>query len=83
MPTLHPQILKKNGRAQFVILPYKEFRALQEMLEDAEDVLDLRRAREENAGQPTYTLEQVKLRLGLSPRRKPRRKPASRRRKGY
>ncbi len=67
---LHPQILKKNGRGQFVILPHEEFRALMELLEDAEDVLDLRRAREENAGKPTYTLEEVRIRLGLDRKRR-------------
>ncbi len=81
--TLHPQILKSNGRGRFVILSYKEFRAIQEMLEDAEDLRDLRAAREaDDPSEPSLSLEEVKLRLGLTPR-KPRRKPAHRRRNGH
>ena len=42
MLTLHPDILVKNGKKQFAVLPYEEFVALQERLADAEDLLDLR-----------------------------------------
>lgn len=34
MITLHPEILKKNGKKQFAVLPYEEFVALQEWLTD-------------------------------------------------
>jgi len=75
MITLHPQILKKNGREQFVILPYREFQAIQELLEDADDVLALEAARaEDDPRVPRSTLEEVQLRLGLGPPRKSRRK---------
>ncbi|HEX4413722.1 MAG TPA: hypothetical protein VH107_08840 [Lacipirellulaceae bacterium] len=42
---LHPEILTKNGKKEFAILPYEEFLALQERLADAEDVLELRKAK--------------------------------------
>jgi hypothetical protein len=80
MIKLHPQILKKNGQGEFVILSFKEFQAIQEMLEDADDLLALRQAREEDdPSAPGYTLEQVRVRLGLTKRRKARRKAAKRR----
>jgi hypothetical protein len=77
---LHPQILKKKGRGEFVILSYEEFRAIQELLEDADDLVALRQARkEDDPSVPGYTLEQVRMRLGLGRRAKTRRKAARRR----
>ena len=80
MIKLHPQILKKNGHGEFVILSFKEFQAIQEMLEDADDLLALRQAREEDdPSVPGYTLKQVRMRLGLSKPRRTRHKRAKRR----
>lgn len=77
MVQLRPQILKKNGRSEFVILTYREFQAIREMLEDAGDLMTLRRAREsDDPSAPGYTLEQVRVKLGLRSRPKPRRKVA-------
>jgi hypothetical protein len=42
---LHAEILKKNGKNEFAVLPYEEFIALQERLADAEDVLELRKSK--------------------------------------
>jgi len=80
MIKLHPQILKKKGRGEFVILSYEEFQAIQELLEDADDLAALRQARKnDNPSASGYTLEQVRMRLGLGGGRKPRRKAARRR----
>ena len=65
MLKLHPTFLRKNGRKVFAILPYKEFIALLELLQDADDLAVLQKAREKNAGKPGYSLEEAKLRLGL------------------
>jgi|CXWL01.1.fsa_nt_gi hypothetical protein len=65
MLELHPEFLKKNGQNEFVVLPYDEFVRLQELLEDAEDLLDLEKAREENAGQPGIPLKEVMKRFGM------------------
>ncbi|CAN5423838.1 hypothetical protein BH10ACI2_BH10ACI2_14570 [soil metagenome] len=62
---LHPEFLSANGKRQFAILPYEEFVAVQEFLEDMEDLRDLELARKENEGQPSYTLEEVKKELGI------------------
>ena len=61
---LHPRFLRKNGKDEFVVLPYDEFVALQELLSDAEDVLDLRRAKLEEGEAPTVSLAKVRERLG-------------------
>lgn len=65
MLELHPEFLKKNGRPEFVVLPYEEFVQLQECLEEAEDLLELRRARAENAGEPGISLADAKRQLGI------------------
>ena len=65
MLTLHADILKKNGRNEFVVLPYEEFVQLQALLEDARDVLALREAKAAEADAPTLTLETLKIELGL------------------
>ena len=62
---LHPEFLRKNGEPEFAVLPYSEYRALQEWLEDIEDILDLREARAEDAGQPNLTIEEVRKELGI------------------
>jgi hypothetical protein len=63
MLELHPEILRKNGRNEFVVLPYEEFVALRERLEDAEDVLELRSAKQAEADAPTTSLQDVKREL--------------------
>lgn len=65
MITLHPEFLTKEGRKEFVVLPYEEFIALQELLEDAEDVLDLRAAKQEEKDKPSIPIEDVKKELGM------------------
>lgn len=65
MMDVHPQFLEKNGEKEFVVLPYGEFRALEERLEDLEDLVALYRAREENHGQRSYSINEVREELGL------------------
>ena len=63
MIELHPEILKKNGKSGFVILPYEEFLVLQERLADAEDLMDLREAVRTEGDAPTISLEALKATL--------------------
>ncbi len=56
---LHPEFLTKNGVKQFAVLTYQEYVALQEWLEDAEDLLDLRTAQKEEANAPTISLSEM------------------------
>ena len=65
MITLHPEILKKNGKKEFVVLPYEEYVQLQELLADAEDLLELRQAKQEQGNDPTVSLAEVRKRFGL------------------
>jgi hypothetical protein len=65
MLKLHPEILKKNGKSEFVVLPYEEFLALQERLADAEDLLELRKAKRVEAKKKSIPLAEVKRELGI------------------
>lgn len=62
MIELHPEILEKNGKKEFVILTYEEFVAIQEALEDAEDLRDLRSAKLENADKAGIGIDEAKKR---------------------
>ena len=62
-PKLHPEILTKNGRKEFAVLPYEEFLALQEWLADVEDLLDLRAAKDEEHDSPTVSLAEIESQL--------------------
>ncbi|HEX8651789.1 MAG TPA: hypothetical protein VF708_13195 [Pyrinomonadaceae bacterium] len=62
-PDLHPEILTKNGRKEFAVLPYEEFIALQEWLADVEDLLDLRAAKDEENDAPTVSLADIESRM--------------------
>jgi len=60
MLKLHPEILRKDGKEQFVVLPYEEFVELKERLEDAMDLLTLRAAiREDDPSEPGMSLEEA------------------------
>jgi predicted transcriptional regulator len=37
------QIIEKNGKPEWAIIPFKEYQKLQEALEDAEDIRDIER----------------------------------------
>ena len=62
---LHPEFLTADGKKQFAVLPYREFVAIQEWIEDTQDLHALRLAREENANEPSYTIEEVRKELGI------------------
>ena len=61
--TLHPDILVKNGKKQFAVLPYEEFVALQERLADAKDLLELRKAKRTEGKSRSIPLAEVKRQL--------------------
>lgn len=63
--TLHPQITRTDGKEQFVVLPYEEFLAIRERLEDAEDLLELLKGKAADTGEPSLSLEEVEKRLGI------------------
>jgi hypothetical protein len=63
--TLHAEILIKDGKKQFAVLPYEEFLAVQERLADAEDLLALRQAKRAERQKPSLSLPEVKRELGI------------------
>jgi hypothetical protein len=65
MLKLHPEILSKNGKKEFVVLPYDEFLALQERLSDAEDLMDLRKAKRSEGKKKGIPLAEAKRALGI------------------
>lgn len=65
MLTLHPEILSKNGKKQFAVLPYEEFVALQERLAQAEDLIELRKAKRTEGRKRSISLADAKRELDL------------------
>lgn len=65
MMTLHPEILVKDGKKQFAVLPYEEFVSLKERLEDMEDLLQLRKAKQAEGRKRAVPLARVKRQLRL------------------
>ncbi|MCP4402466.1 MAG: type II toxin-antitoxin system Phd/YefM family antitoxin [bacterium] len=66
MMTLHPNILERDGQKAFVVLPYEEFVKVQEVLEDYEDLVTLRHAKDREGHAPTVSLHDAKQLLGIS-----------------
>ncbi len=64
MIELHPQIIEKDGKEEFAVLPYEEFVRVQEELEDYEDLRQLREAKEADKEAPAITLADLKKQLG-------------------
>ncbi len=62
---LHPEIWQR-GDKRFVMLPYEEFIALQEALEDIRDLHLLKSARAEDDNSPGTPLSSVLKEVGLS-----------------
>jgi hypothetical protein len=65
MIELHPEIVEKDGKKEFVILKYEEFLAIQQALADAEDLVALRAAKREEHDTPNIPLDQVVEELEL------------------
>ena len=59
---LHPQIIEKEGINEFVVLPYKEYLVLTELIHDYED---LRATKEQSKGDKSITLNKAISELGL------------------
>jgi PHD/YefM family antitoxin component YafN of YafNO toxin-antitoxin module len=59
------QVLEKDGKKEFVILAWEDYIEIQEMLEDYEDLRELRKAKEESRGQKPIPFEKVVKSLKL------------------
>ena len=65
MLKLHPEILMKDGEKRFVVLPYGEFLAVQALLTDAADLMELRKAKKAEAKKRSIPLAEAKRKLRL------------------
>ena len=59
------QILEREGKPAFAILPIEEYEAMRNRLEELEDLALLREAELADAGAPGRALEEVLRELGL------------------
>jgi len=65
MMEIHPEILKKNNKEEFAILDFNEYKRLMEYIQDLEDLVDLRKAKEETKDEPAISLHEVKKIIGV------------------
>jgi hypothetical protein len=65
MVELHPEKLSKNGKS-FVVLPQEEFDAIQEALEELEDIRALDEAIAAEKDAPSIPWAKAKKKLGLA-----------------
>ncbi len=63
MSSLNIQIIKKNGKKEYVVMPYEEFLRVQEELDDYKNLRCLREAKESEQYAPTVNLEDLKKHL--------------------
>lgn len=68
MVMLHPNVLEADGVKQFVVLPYNEFQKLKTELDDYYDLLELRKAKSEEATAPTMSMQDLKKKLRVQHR---------------
>ncbi len=55
----NPQIIKKNGENEFVVLPYSDYLKMKQALDDYEDLIDLRKAKNETVNEPGIPFKDV------------------------
>lgn len=62
--SIHPQIIEKDGRKEFVVLPYEEFLRMQAEIENYEDLRTLREEKAAAQAEPTRSLDAVLKEIG-------------------
>ena len=60
------QIIEKDGRKEFAVIPYKDFLRMQEELEDYDDLKELRKAKVDPKNQNGRPFDLVAAELGLT-----------------
>jgi PHD/YefM family antitoxin component YafN of YafNO toxin-antitoxin module len=63
MVTLHTQVIKKNGKKDYVVLPSEEFLKVQEELEDYDDLRSLKEAKEREKDARTIGMAELKKKI--------------------
>lgn len=59
------QIIEKDGKKEFVVIPYEEFVRVRDELEEFEDLRQLREAKEQEKDEPSCTIEDAKKQLDM------------------
>ena len=65
MVILHAQIIKKDGKKEYAVLPSEEFLKIQEQLQNYEDLRSLREAKEAERDAPTIGIDELKKKIGV------------------
>ncbi|MDL1981391.1 MAG: type II toxin-antitoxin system Phd/YefM family antitoxin [Thermodesulfobacteriota bacterium] len=65
MISINPQVLEKNGKKEFAILPYEDFLKMQEELECYNDLRILREAKQEEQNASSVSFEEAKKILNI------------------
>lgn len=60
------QIIEKNGKKEFAVIPYKDFLRMQEDAEDYNDLKELRKAKVDLKNQHGRPFDAVATELGLT-----------------
>ncbi len=60
MTSINAQIIEKNGKKEFAILPYEDFLKLQEEVACYDDLRILREAKKEEQNAPSISFKEAK-----------------------
>lgn len=63
MLNLNPELITKDGKPMFAMIPYEQFLAIKEILENFQDLQYLRATKQEEYNQPAIDLKDVKQML--------------------
>jgi hypothetical protein len=67
-------VLTRNGKEQFVMVPMRDFEAMLDRLRDDADFRAIGASKKRNASGPRHTLDEIKRRLGMIPAKRKRRR---------
>lgn len=62
---LHPSYIQKEGKKEYVVLPVDEFTRIKDLLSDYEDLMELRKTKNEEQHEKGYSLDEAKKLLNL------------------
>lgn len=57
--SIHPQIIERDGKKEFAVIPYQEFLLMQEALEDYDDLQTLRAEKARSVHEIARPLEAI------------------------
>jgi PHD/YefM family antitoxin component YafN of YafNO toxin-antitoxin module len=73
MPKIKYDVLVRNGKDRFVVIPERDYQAMREQLEDDADFRAIEASKKRNAGKPLISHDEILRELGLSRGRRKRR----------